>query len=192
MARTGLSKSYYAIYAVTDGVISYSNGGLLGKAVDAEIELEDSDPDIFYADNGPAESAAVFGGGSLTITNDRLSLAPVAAILGLEVAAITTPNAGNHIQFPADLTPPYVGYGTIRKDVVDGQAKYTAVILYKVQFAIPSLSLATQGETVEFEGNELTATILRNDATPALWMDWAEFATEAAAEAYIKAALNIT
>ena len=62
MARVGLSKSYYAKYNVSsqDGTISYSNGGTLGKAVECEISLDSTDPTIFYADNGPAESAAAF------------------------------------------------------------------------------------------------------------------------------------
>lgn len=188
MAKVGLSKSYVAIYNPETN--TYTNGTLLGKAVDAEISLDDSDGSEFYADNGPAESAAQFTGGDLTITNDRLSLTPVALILGLETQALTTP-AGTHLVFPADLNVPYVGYGTIRKDIVDGAPSWMAIILYKVQFRVPGMSLATQGEEVEFEGQEFTARIMRNDATPAAWQDLAVFATEADAENYIKTTLAI-
>ena len=58
MAKTGLSKSFYALYDANNGNPQYSNGGTLGKAVDADIALDGNDTVIFYADNGPAESAA--------------------------------------------------------------------------------------------------------------------------------------
>ena len=193
MAKVGLSKSYYAIYSYVEGTgITYSNGGLLGKAVDAEISLDNGDPVKFYADNGPAESANVFNGGTLTITNDRLAMVPVAAVLGLTTSALTEPASGTRLVFPADLNVPYVGYGTIRKDITDGTTSYQAIILYKVQFAVPNDSLATQGETVEFSGQEFTATIMRNDASPAVWKEIATFATEANADAYIRSVLSIS
>ena len=192
MASIGLAKSYYAKYNVSDqGVISYTDGGLLGKAVEAQIELDGNDPSKFFADNGPAESALSFTGGTLTITNDRLSLSPVAALLGLTTAPVTTPS-GTHLSFPADINPPYVGYGTVKKDIIDGVTSYMSIILYKVQFRVPALDVTTQGETVEFNGQEFTATIMRNDATPALWMDWGVFTSETDAVSYVKAALGIS
>lgn len=191
MAKVGLSQSFYAKYTVTDGTISYSDGGTLGKAVECSIELEDADPAIFYANNGPAESAQAFSGGTLTITNDSLPLEPVAAVLGLTVAAVSSP-AGSSLAFPADLTPPYVGYGTVAKSIVGGVTKWRAILLHKVQFQVPQDDLSTQEDEIEFEGHELVATILRNDATPALWKTVADFETEANAVAWLKSQLAIT
>ena len=57
---------------------SYSDGGLLGKAVELSMELEGADANILYADNGPAESASQFAGGTLTITTDDLLPEPTA------------------------------------------------------------------------------------------------------------------
>ena len=99
MARVRLSQSFYAIYSASGTTVSYSDGGTLGKAVEVSIEPEESDANIFYANNGPAESASSFGGGTLTITNDRLPLTAVAAVLGLTVASITTP-AGVSLTVP--------------------------------------------------------------------------------------------
>lgn len=192
MAKTGLSKSFYALYDANNGNPTYSNGGTLGKAVDADIALDGNDAVIFYADNGPAESAAAFSGGTLTITNDRLSLPAVAAVLGLETTNISTPAAGVGLDFPADLSIPYVGYGTVFRDKVDNTDVYMGVVLLKVQFQIPVDSGVTQGETIAFEGHGFTAQILRDDATPSKWKKMASFATEANAEAWIKSILNIT
>lgn len=192
MAKVGLSQSFYAIYNydAQEGAVSYSGGGILGKAVEAAIDLDGADPTVFHANNGPAESAQQFSGGTLTITNDRLPLAPVAAVLGLEVGTIATPE-GTGLDFPADMNAPYVGYGTITKMIVDNVTVWRAIILPKVQFNTPNDSATTQGETIEFSGHELTATIMRNDATPSIWKKYGEFATEANAIAWVKSFLQI-
>ena len=191
MAKVGLSQSFYAIYSAAGNTVTYSNGGILGKAVDASIELDNADPVIFYANNGPAESAQQFSGGTLTITNDRLPLAAVAALLGLQTGTSTTP-AGTTLDFPASLTPPYVGYGTVVKSITDNSAKYLAIILTKVQFQIPADTATTQGETVEFNGQEFVASIMRDDTADGLWKKYGEFASETDAITWVKSFLAIT
>lgn len=191
MARVGLSQSFYAKYSYSNGAVTYSSGGTLGKAVECKIELSDTDPTIFYANNGPAESAAAFSGGTLTITNDSLPLSQVADILGLTTAATTSP-AGTTLAFPADLTVPYVGYGTVAKMIVGNSTVWRGIVLYKVQFQIPTEEFTTQGENIEFEGHELTATILRNDLSPAEWKVVGDYTTEANAVAWVKSILGIT
>lgn len=193
MARVGLSKSYYAEYNVSsqDGTISYSNGGTLGKAVECEISLDSTDPTIFYADNGPAESAAAFSGGTLTITNDSLPISVAAAILGLSTTTVSTP-AGTALVFPADINPPYVGYGTVAKMIVNNTPVWRAIFLHKIQFQMPVDTFATQEDSIEFSGHELTAKILRDDAATPAWRTIADFASEANANTWLKAQLSIT
>ena len=191
MARVGLSQSFYAIYSASGTTVSYSDGGTLGKAVEVSIEPEESDANIFYANNGPAESASSFGGGTLTITNDRLPLTAVAAVLGLTVASITTP-AGVSLTFPGGMAAPYVGYGTVAKMIVDNAPNWRAILLHKVQFAVPTGEYSTQGESIEFEGHEITAQILRDDSANSAWMTWADFSTEANAIAWLQGQLGIT
>lgn len=191
MARVGLSQSFYAIYSAAGNTVTYSNGGTLGKAVEASIELDNADPVIFYANNGPAESAQQFSGGTLTITNDRLPLAAVAALMGLNTNTSSTP-AGTTLDFPASLTPPYVGYGTVVKSIVDNAEQYMAIILTKVQFQVPTDTATTQGETVEFTGHEFNAIIMRDDTTDGLWKKYGVFTTEADAITWVKSFLAIT
>lgn len=191
MAKIGLSQSFYAKYTYSNGTVSYSDGGTLGKAVECTIELEDSDAVVFYANNGPAESVSAFGGGTLTLTNDSMPLAATAAILGLETASITTPS-GTSLTFPGDLTPPYVGYGTVAKMVVNNTILWRALLLPKVQFQIPADTFQTQEETIEFSGHELSAVIMRSDAPNNPWKVYADFETEANAVAWLKGQLSIT
>ena len=98
MATIGLSKPYYALYQESGGTVTYSGGGLIGKATEMSLELEGADANILYADNGPAESDNQFAGGTLTISTDDLLPEPMLAILGLveeemtlEAASTATP-----------------------------------------------------------------------------------------------------
>lgn len=191
MAKVGLSKPYFAKYAASNGTVTYSGGGAMGKAVNASIEPEDSDSEIFYADNGPAESASVFGGGTLTLEIDRLLATVVGDIFGITVESSATP-VGSTVDFSGNLSIPYVGVGMIAKSIVDNTPVWMGIILPKVQFIVPSFDLTTQGEEIEFSGNELTATIMRDDTTNAIWQKLGWFSSEADAETWIKGFLSIT
>lgn len=83
MATIGLSKPYYALYQESGGTVTYSGGGLIGKATEMSLELEGADANILYADNGPAESDNQFAGGTvpryygIAPDTDRITLSPV-------------------------------------------------------------------------------------------------------------------
>ena len=193
MARTGLSQSFYAVYSYDEsqGSVAYSDGGVLGKAVECTIEAEEGEENIFYANNGPAESDSTFGGGTLTILNDRLEITPLSKILGLTPGTSSTP-AGTTLGIPAEPNIPYIGYGTVARHKVDNSTKYRAIILPKVKFNVPAFEMQTQGETVEFGGHNLTAQIFRSDVDPYLWINLGDFASEADAVSYIKGFLSIS
>lgn len=195
MAIIGLSKPYYAIYSATGSAVSYSDGGLLGKAVELSMELEGADANILYADNGPAESASQFAGGTLTITTDDLLPEPTAAILGLTLQAIdndeiTTPTP-KELVFGDSQVIPYVGFGVIVKKQQSNATKWMAIVYPKVQFSNPGIEATTQGETIEWQTPELSATIMRDDTTAHNWCRHALLDSEADAEAYVKGLLGI-
>lgn len=194
MARVGLSKPYFAIYSNNNGTISYSGGMKLGKAVETDISPEDDGGVKFFADNGQAESANVFTTGTLTLSTDSISAAVAAAIYGLTTEESTTPSGGTIIKYLAGAIAPYVGVGLIVKNIIGGIQSYQGIILRKCQFNKGALSQATQGETIEFTAPELTAAIMRDDQPDELseWKREGYYSTEADAEAWIKAELNIT
>ena len=69
MAIKGLSKPYYAKYTNTDGVITYSDGGVFGKAIDWGVTVTKSDDNHLYADNNIAETdKGKFLSGELSVT----------------------------------------------------------------------------------------------------------------------------
>ena len=196
MATIGLSKPYYAIYSNTGTTVSYANGALLAKAVELSMELEGADANILYADNGPAESANQFAGGTLTITTDDLLPEPTAAILGLTPQTVTnediTTETPQELVFSDAQVIPYVGFGVIVKKQQNNVTKWMGIVYPKVQFSNPGITATTQGETIEWQTPELTATIMRDDTTAHVWCRHSLLGSEADAEAYVKQLLNIT
>ena len=193
MATIGLSKPYYAVYSNTGTTVSYANGGVMGKATEANIEVETTEDNNLYADNSIAET---FAGGTLTLSTDDLSQEVSKAILGIkeetisEITGVTDEDASELIYDDTQETP-YLGTGFIIKKKVGGVYKWRAVVLTKVMFGIPSDAATTQGETIEWQVPELSATILRDDSANHVWKREATFTSEAQAEAYIKDRLSI-
>lgn len=197
MAVIGLSKPYYGIYSATGNAVSYANGAVMGKATEANIEIDTTEDNNLYADNAIAETDRSFAGGTLTLSTDDLSQEVTKAILGLTETAITgiegvTDTSVKELVYDDTQNTPYLGVGFIIKKKVGGAYKWRAVVLSKVMFSVPADAATTQGESIEWQVPELSATIMRDDSATHMWKREATFTTEAQAEAYIKARLNIT
>lgn len=196
MATIGLSKPYYAIYAEAGGVVSYSDGAVMGKATEANISIETTEDNNLYGDNGLAETDRRFANGTLTLSTTDLSQEVSKAILGLTEQAITgidgvTDTSVKELVYDDAQVTPYLGVGFIIKKKVNGTYKWRGVVLPKVMFSVPEDAATTQGESIEWQTPELTGTIMRDDSATHVWKKEATFTTEAQAEAYIKARLGI-
>ena len=197
MAVIGLSKPYFAKYVDNNGTVSYSNGGSMGNATEANIEIETSDANNLYADNAIAETDRQFSGGTLTVSTDDLSQDVSAMILGLKEQAlgaidgITDTDVSELIYDDQQVTP-CLGVGFVIKKKVSGVIRWRGVVLTKVMFSVPSDSAKTQGESIEWQVPLLSATIMRDDSTNHMWKREATFTSEDQAVCYIKNRLNIT
>lgn len=196
MATIGLSKPYYAIYAEAGGVVSYSDGAVMGKATEANISIETTEDNNLYGDNGLAETDRRFANGTLTLSTTDLSQEVSKAILGLTEQAITgvdgvTDTSVKELVYDDTQVTPYLGVGFIIKKKVNGAYKWRGVVLPKIMFSVPEDAATTQGESIEWQTPELTGTIMRDDSATHVWKKEATFTTEAQAEAYIKARLGI-
>lgn len=197
MAVIGLSKPYYGIYSAIGNAVSYANGAVMGKATEANIEINTTEDNNLYADNGIAETDRSFAGGTLNLSTDDLSQEVTKVILGLTETAITgiegvTDTSVKELVYDDTQNTPYLGVGFIVKKKVGGAYKWRAVVLCKVMFSVPADAATTQGENIEWQVPELSSTIMRDDSETHMWKREATFTTEAQAEAYIKARLNIT
>ena len=186
---TGFSLPYVAKYTAAGTTVTYSQGQKLARGVSVSIEAEAEDSNIFYADNISAESApGIFTSGTATITVDGLKLAAEQLIMGIPAA-----DSEGFIHYGESLEIPYVGIGFICRYMEDGVTSYVPIILTKCRFVTPGIDASTATETIEWQTQELTASLLRDDTSNHDWkLVGGAQTTEAAAEAQIKAVFSIS
>ena len=120
MATIGVSKPYYAIYSATGTTVKYTAGGVMGKATEVNVEIESTDSNNLYGDNGIVATDRQFSGGTITVKPDDLSQEVSKAILGLkeqEVDSIdgVTDESVQELIYDDDQNTPYLGVGFIVK-----------------------------------------------------------------------------
>lgn len=188
---TGFSKPYVALYSESSGTISYTSGQQLARGVDVSIEPESADDNDFYADNIKAESAGKkFTGGTVTLTVDGLLVAAEKLIMGLPTPA----SGAEWIPYDDDQEVPYVGIGFIARYMSGGVESWAPVVLAKCMFNQVPLSAATQEEEIDWQTQELSASIYRGDDVKHTWkyVPAQDYATEALAEDALKSKLGIS
>ena len=196
----GFSKPYVALYSSgSGGTPTYSQGRILARGVSVSIEAELGDDNNFFADNVAAETApGTFTGGTATLTVDGLLAEAEALILGLpdptQITVGDTPGTSVDVYSYGDaMQIPYVGIGFVVQYMSDGVISYTPVVLTKARFSTPGLDAATQEDSIDWQTQELEASLMRDDSTGHVWKKVAaDQETEAEAEAVLKAMLNIT
>lgn len=197
MAIIGCSYLKYAKYAESQGVVSYSEGGTAAKLVSVDISLDSSTDNDFYADNSVDETDRVFAGGTITVQTNDLTDAMSKALLGLQEASIgtitgITDSSVKEYYFDDRQVIPYLGIGMVIKHQRAGAAAWTAILLNKVQFAVPNDAAETQGQSISWQTVELTGSIMRDDSANRCWKVMATFTTEAQAVLWINSKLSIT
>ena len=178
---TGFSKPYIALYNNQGGgVVGYTNCRKLARGVGVTLSPTSSDDNKFYADNVLAESAGgVFTGGEVTLTVDGLFIESYKMIRG-----IGAPRSDGWTVEGKNNNAPYIGVGYITRWMSDSVVGYTPTVLTKTKFSIPEESANTQGEDIDWQTEELTATLLRDDTVDEAWkMIGPDYGTEAEAEA---------
>lgn len=194
---TGYSKPYVALYASSNNTVTYSSGMPLARGVDVSVEPETGDAVNFYADNVLAESVGgVFTGATITMTVDGLKDAARKLIMGLPDAETVTVGQSQSVQvykYDDRQVIPNVGIGFIIRYMESGVTSYQPVVFTKASFSVDGIEAATQEEEIEFQTTELEASLMRDDSTNHVWrIVGEEQTTEAAAEAVVRALLNIT
>ena len=183
---TGFSKPYVAVY--NPSTQGYSSKTILARGVSVTFDIDEAtDDNNFYADNVKAESiAGSFGGGTVTLTVDGLFTAAEKLILGLPE------EVQNWTKYDDTINTPYCGLGFVVRYMSEGVTSYVPVVLNKVKFAMPSINAATQEEEIDWQTQELTAQVMRDDSANHVWMQkGAAQATEAAAVSMIENAFTV-
>lgn len=188
---TGFSKPYVALYSESSGTISYTSGQQLARGVEVSLEPDTADDNDFCADNVKAESAGKkFTGGTVTLTVDGLLVAAEKLIMGLPTPA----NGAEWIPYDDDQVIPYVGIGFIARYMSADVESWSPIVLAKCMFDQVPISAATQEEEIDWQTQELSASIYRGDDAKHTWkyVPAQDYATEALAEAALKTKLGIS
>lgn len=180
---TGYSFPYVALYANNEGTISYSATQALARGVSITTEVNFTDGDKFYADNVVAEEVpGTFSDGTATLTVDGLFLAAESLIY----SGTATTSGDDWFDYDDGVTIPYVGIGYVARYMSAGTTSYVPYILPKCRFQFMGQSFNTQGETIDWQTQELTADIYRDDSTDHVWKKTGkEYSAEADAVAAI-------
>lgn len=195
MVTTGLSKPYIGKYRNSSGTISYSGGMKLGRAVELSIEVESADDNSFYADNIVAETDnGTMMSATATATIDGMEDEVAAFALGLpeatEVQAGETPVEA--YDYGDNINPPDLGLGFIRRTMMNGVTKYQPILLTRVKMSIPGNEFATQEDQIDWQTEEITVNILRDESENRNWKRvFASQTSEAAAENILKSILGV-
>ena len=183
----GFSKPYVAKYTVTQGAVTYTDCQKMARGVSVAVAPESSDNNNFYADNIVAESdSGTFTGGTATFTVDGLLQDAEKLIQGLPTA-----DADGFLNYDDDQASPYLGVGFIIETMSDGVRYWTPVVLTKVVAGQIETNAETEGESIDWQTQEIPFTIFKDDSAKHRWKRvGGEMASEAAAEAALVAALS--
>ena len=186
---TGFSKPYVAKYAASGSTVSYSDEMVLARGVSVSLDIESSDDNNFYADNQVAESASgVFSSGTVTLTVDGTKAAARRLIFGLPAASTATGSAGL-VLYGDSMVVPDVGIAWVARYMSEGVTSYVPQIIPKAKFQLPTKEAETQEDEIDWQTEELVATIMRDDSDNHTWFIDSDttYATEADAVAAIEA-----
>lgn len=180
-----------AKYVNTDGVESYTDAAVVGKAMNGDLSLE-YDSTALYGDSADQAPKAVIGG-KLKIGTTRLPK-PVLALFGghTYVPATTgqTPTPAEVIVSEEDIANE-VGFGFCYAERDDAKQKhYYAVFIPRIIFGSPAAAYKTKGKTFDPQTPTLEGDLLPDE--DGKFYRETEHASFTAALAYIDTKLGFT
>lgn len=191
MPKIGLSKPIVA--KITPGGTTYTKRVTAGKYTEINIAPDESDENIFYADNAESESDSTFTGGNVTMSTDDLLPTMLVDMLGVTEESAGSSSTEKWYVFDDDQNAPYLALAGVVKRKNGGDTKYQAFVLEKIKFSNPALAVSTQGESIEWQTSELSARIFKSDKTKHPWYRLSSMVdSEADAVALIESYLTVT
>lgn len=191
---TGFSMPWVALYAESNGTVTYSGGRPLARGVDVTVSIEADSDNNFYADNVLAESdRQAFSSGTLSLTVDGLKEDARKMLSGVQntVSVTVGQTSVTGDAYDIDAVIPYVGVGFVVRYMEDGVTSYAPIVIKKVKFDEPEVTASTQTESIDWQTQSLEGTIMRDDSAKHQWkIVFDDQTTEEAAYDVIKAVLT--
>lgn len=195
MPKIGVAGPWLADYKNINGVISYENGFKLARMTEFSGEPDNTgESNDFYSDNGLSETERGTSSGSGTFTEsvDNFDQEGSRRVLGVAENTIMVDDAEvTELVYDKHTQPGYFGHGIIIKKRKGGKDFWRAVVYTKAMYNIPPDAATTQGETIDWQAEELTATYMRDDSEDMRWKRESTFDDEKKATRYIETVLNI-
>lgn len=192
----GFSEPYIAKYTASGATVTYSGGMKLARGVEMSIDVESAEDNNFFCDDVIGESeTGIMTSATGTLTVDGME--PEAAKFALGLPEPTQETIGEQqvdvYDYDDRMSPPEAGLGGIRKVMMHGVTYWEPWVLTKVKLNIPSETMHTQEDTIDWQTQELTMPIMRDDTENHRWKRvFARQTSKAAALTIIKGYLNIT
>lgn len=196
VVTTGFSNIHVALYAAENGAVSYTSVHKLGRSVSMSTDISTSDDNNFYADDRLAETetGSAFTDGSGTMTIDGLTPDDEAFLMGLKAGekVMVGSNEVETLEYGAEMDPPYIGIGAVKKVQRDGKSYWGAMVLCKCRCKVPGDDASTQEDQIDWQTQDIDFTIMRDDSTKNRWKVIPKklFETENDAVAFIKKVLG--
>lgn len=192
MAKKGLSKLVFAKYSANGNSVTYSEAAITEKMAEYSAEIETTEKNNLYLDNDVAETdSGVFSSGTFSVTTGDLSNETSKLLYNVKELDVTYGQGKTvkELVYDDSITCQELGVGLVEMHQVDNVTFYRALWLTRVQFNIPSSAATTQGETVDWQTQEISGTILRSVEVDSdkvhPWQNTADFETEADALEYL-------
>ena len=200
MPQFGLRGIYAAKYINNNGVVSHENIQHVGDAMTVNIELRSAEGRL-YAEDMLAEYMRKATGGTISIGVKYIKQAAQMLLFNSRTKSreISYTPAGASAPTTATVTGlviggqdegQYVSVAFYAPDMIDGEKKYTCVLLNKALFGPPSMTLQTMGESIQFSTPTTSGEFLADDTPEQNLYDIAIVDNEAIARAWIQAVLG--
>lgn len=151
---------------------THTDGRRLARGVRVSLSVQTADGNVFFADDGAAESNSdKFATGTVDLTVDGLLPASERMINGLPDEEVVEVN-GRQVPVTRtgdDAKSPNLGYGFIRVYESNGIELFRYIILPKVCFRQAGINAETRTEQKNYQTQDLTADILRRDGGKRDW-----------------------
>lgn len=187
MAQIGLKYLICSKLTETETDTSYAEGRIMAYAIKADMNIEVNEG-VLRGDDRIIENVKEFKSGKLTLNGDHLDYETRALILG---HTLTTIESGTNKKMIAKGSDDgaFVGVGFYATSIKNNIRGFRAIWLTKVKFGVPSESMETRGEAINFQTPTIEGTILTDVLD--VWKEEATFPTEAEAKTWLNTMASI-
>ncbi|AWW25948.1 major tail protein [Acetobacterium sp. KB-1] len=187
MAQIGLKYLICSKLTETESAATYSDGRVMAYAIKAEMNIEINEG-VLRGDDRIIENIKEFKSGKLTLNGDHLDYETRALILGHTLSTIDS-TTNKQLTSKGSDDGSFVGVGFYATSIKNNVRGFRAIWLTKVKFGVPSESMETRGESINFQTPTIEGTISTNVLD--VWKEEATFPTEAEAKTWLDTMASI-